>query len=261
MICRRHTDSIADSLGNKHVEEAILKRAGHFSFSLQEPLPLAHSTTIMLVLPLEHPLVLLPGARVSLSLPDDIADQLVEASNTTSGLTLAATPITIPKSNDGSEDLILNEWACTARVLRLVRPSVLSQSDRFVVTVVGRERVRVKLTQPFSYFPKGSESHGQRKVQRLPDYTVEYQPAETTPKKEIIADFKGSALKLLDRLVLDADKTSRRDLWKRFATMVEEVSDSRTPWLSDIMVWTVVDNYDDRLGECSVLSIGCVSAK
>ena len=216
----------------------------------------------MLILPLQHPLVSLPGARISLTLPDDLAHQVADAPL---GLTLAATPITNPKASDGSEKPVLNEWACAARVVRLIRPSVLNQSEAFIVTLIGRERVRVKQTRPFSFYSNDSDSGSDssngsrgdgRRRKRLPDFPVEYPPAETTPKREIITEFKGAALKLLDRLVQDAGKGSRREVWSKFATMVEEVSDTRTPWLADVMVWSIITDYNDRLGESSSVCVG-----
>lgn len=218
----------------------------------------------MLVLPLQYPIVLLPGARVSLALPKSIGSQLAEAlgeaksrsssssaNSDNSTLTIAAVPLTNPKSNDGTEAPILNEWACAARVTRLVRPSVLNQTDKHILTIQGRERVRLTRSPSLNL---------EKMEDRLPDHAVEYPGMGTMPTRELITEFKGAALKLLDRLVQDtgsmdnsskASQNARREIWTRFANMVEEIADERVPWLADVMVWSIITDYNDRLGAFS----------
>ena len=77
---------------------------------------------------------------------------------------------------------------------------------------------------------------------------------------QAVEKFKKAALQMLGRLGQDASKASRRDAWVRFANMVEDITDRRVGWLSDLMVGSIITDYDDRLGEycpthtCSAMS-------
>ena len=137
----------------------------------------------MLILPLHYPLVLLPSARISLTLPDNLAAQLLSllsrsdsplnkrssaSNNDNEALTLAAVPITNAKSIDGEEPA-LSPWGCVARVTRLVRPSVLSRSEGHVLTLHGVRRVKIVSEPPFKL------SQAQLERGELQDHPVENQ--------------------------------------------------------------------------------------
>ena len=78
---------------------------------------------------------------------------------------------------------------------------------------------------------------------------VEYYPdTNRVPSTESVGVFKGAALRLLDRLAQDASQLSRKEGWLKVAAMVEDVSESRAPWIADVMVAAVNGEYADKLG-------------
>lgn len=195
----------------------------------------------LLVIPLSYPTIILPGASLSVSLNAEIGQQLVTFMQDLSGpAVLAAVPFTNPKSNEG-ETPVLSEWGCAVRITRLVRPSALNRTDSYVVSLHGITRLR--LAEPLTL--KADE------LESLPLHPFEYPPKETTPNRESVRTFKSAAFKLLDHLVQDAGKSSRREAWTRLANMVEDISDSRATWMADVMVWSIVTDYEDRLGKSS----------
>ncbi|EJD04952.1 ATP-dependent protease La [Fomitiporia mediterranea MF3/22] len=189
------------------------------------------------ILPLPHPTILLPGVSVSVPLNVDLGQHLAAYVQESSGpAVVAAVPIISPNSSEG-ETPVLNDWGCAARVTRLLRPSALDETEKYIVTLHGLTRVR--LAKPLKYKSKKAED--------LMSHPVEYPPKESAPGVEVVRAFKAAAFKLLDRLVQDAGRGSRRAGWTRLATMVEEASENRLTWLADIMIWSIVSEYEDRL--------------
>lgn len=192
------------------------------------------------ILPLPHPLLILPGARLSLPIGADVGHQLTKLiRDTGDNPVVAAVPILRSSATEGTKEdsYVLGEWGCATRITRLVR--ALNASEKFIVTVHGLARVR--LAKPLSL--------GEDVLHSLPMHTVELVVEDSTPCRETITEFRTSALKLIDRLIQDAGKGSvRREVLERFATMAEDLTDSRVPWLADLMVHTIVSDYSDRLG-------------
>ena len=192
--------------------------------------------SISAILPLQQPLVILPGARITLPVKRQLGQQLVaHVQDSEAEPVIAVVPII---SGDG-EPLKLNDWGCIARIPRLVRPAALNPNETYHLTLHGLTRVRV---------PKSAELESV-KEDELHYAPIEYQKSEGKPKKETVAKFKGAALQLLDRLIQDAKRGAKRENWTRFATLVEDMSDDRTGWLADVMVWSIIQDYSDKLGE------------
>ena len=194
------------------------------------------------ILPLQYPLIIFPGSRVTLPVKKALGQQLVTLMQESEAApVVAAVPILNDESKT-SEEYTLNSWGCVARITRLIRPSALNPSETFLVTLHGITRVRLPHTVQIVSNPP----------EELPYHQVEYLPPEGKAAKDTITTFKGAALNLLDRLVQDAGNNTRRENWARFSAMVEEVSDARAGWLADVMVWSMITDYSDRLGTCCI---------
>ena len=192
------------------------------------------------VLPLQYPVLLLPASRITVPVKKEVGQQLISLIHESEAQpVVAAVPIINPESAQ-DEEPVLNEWGTSARIARLVRPSALNPSENFLVTLHGLTRVR--LAKPLQ-IASGT-------LDEMPYHSVEYPPTEGAPQREQVIAFKGAALRLLDRLKLDAPKGSQKDTWSKFASMVEEISDSRVGWLADVMVAGIIVDYSDRLSEC-----------
>ncbi|KAH8112093.1 ATP-dependent protease La [Phellopilus nigrolimitatus] len=189
------------------------------------------------VLALQYPTVILPGARIALPVDPELGQQLVALMHESdTHPVLAAVPIVNAKSAHG-EAPVLGEWGCASRIMRLVRPSALNQSDKYVVSLQGLTRVR--LARPIEVT--------EDTIGSLFQHPVVYPAIETTPGREAVSAFKTAALKMLDQLIEDTGKSSRKEVFTRFATMVEDMSDARVPWLADVMVWSIITDHSDRL--------------
>lgn len=203
---------------------------------------MAKTTTPTLpILPLPHPLLILPGARLSLPIGADVGHQLTKLIREADDSPIVAA-VPIIKSNNAEnngkgEQYALGEWGCATRVTRLVR--ALNASEKFIITVQGLARVRL----PKPLFLTEDTLH------TLPAHSVELISDDGLPRRETITEFRTAALKLVDRLIQDTSKGSvRRDVLERFATMAEDLTESRIAWLADLMVHTIVPDYADRLG-------------
>lgn len=203
------------------------------------------------VLPLQHPLILLPASRITIPVKKELGQQLASLIQETEAQpVLAAVPIVNADSAQG-EAPVLNEWACVARITRLVRPSALNPSETYLVTLHGLTRVR--LARPLKLTSNAPEF--------MPYHPVEYgapQKEGQVPAKEVIDAFKRSSLRLLEKLGQDSGKGSRRDAWSKFSSMVEDISDQRVGWLADVMVGSIISEYADKLG--AFLSYSLLSA-
>ena len=104
---------------------------------------MAKTTTPTLpILPLPHPLLILPGARLSLPIGADVGHQLTKLIREADDNPIVAA-VPIIKSNNAEnnakgEQYSLGEWGCATRVTRLVR--ALNASEKFIITVQGLAR-------------------------------------------------------------------------------------------------------------------------
>ena len=85
---------------------------------------------------LPHPLLILPGARLSLPIGADVGHQLAKLiREADDSLIVAAVPIVKTNSavenNAKAEQYALGEWGCATRVTRLVR--ALNASEKFII--------------------------------------------------------------------------------------------------------------------------------
>lgn len=205
------------------------------------------------VLPLQHPLILLPASRITIPVKKELGQQLASLIQESEAQpVLAAVPIVNADSAQG-EAPVLNEWGCVARITRLVRPSALNPSETYLVTLHGLTRVR--LARPLKLTSNAPEF--------MPYHPVEYgasQKEGQVPAREAIDAFKRSSLRLLEKLGHDSGKGSRRDAWAKFSSMVDDISDQRAGWLADVMVGSIISEYADRLGAFTFGSSACFSS-
>ena len=203
------------------------------------------------ILPLQQPSILLPASKITVTVKRELGQQLISLiQDSESQPVVVAVPVITAESKEEKDAVVANEWGTVARIARLVRPSALNPNDTYLVTLHGLSRVRLgRPLNPSSESPEYLHYH-----------PVEYPPSEQAPSKEAVEKFKKAALQMLGRLGQDASKASRRDAWVRFANMVEDITDRRVGWLSDLMVGSIITDYDDRLGEycpthtCSAMS-------
>lgn len=183
------------------------------------------ATTRLPILPLPHPLILLPSARASIPVPRSLGEQLLSLIEDSDALPIVAA---VPESPEGTA---LGEWGTASRVLRLVRqPS----SRSYLLSLQGLTRIKRK-------------SPGN--VQALSLEDVEYPSQDKLPpSKENVERFKQSASRLLERLSRDSVQVSRKEGYAKILAMLEEVQDARAPWMADVLVGTVNVEYEDRLG-------------
>ncbi|KAF8841835.1 ATP-dependent protease La [Paxillus ammoniavirescens] len=208
------------------------------------------------VLPLPHPLILLPTARLTIPISRTLADSLLAILDDSEAgqPVLAAIPVPVPtepNTNDVANINVLLEAPTTAntppthgvaaRVVRLVRPRTLaspgSPRQPYLLSLHGLTRIR--LVQALDLDPATFDS--------LPQHAVTYPATDTTPSRETIDAFKDAALRLLDRLAKDSVQTQRKDDWLKVASMVEDLSDQRAAWMSDVLVAAVTGQYADKL--------------
>ena len=180
------------------------------------------------------------GSRLSLPVGADVGHQLTELiRESEDSPVVAAVPILRSNAVEGvkAESYVLGEWDCATRVTRLVH--ALNASEKFIIIVHGLARIR--LAKPLSL--------GEDALHSLPAHPIELVVEDSTPRRETINEFRAAALKLVDRLLQDTGKSSaRREVLERFATMAEDLTDSRISWLADLMTHTTVSDYSDRLG-------------
>lgn len=198
------------------------------------------STSTLPVLNLSPPRILLPTARVTMPVHMSVGEellQLVQESETQP--VLAAVPVS------SGENVILHDWGCAARIVRIVRPPRLVNSSRlrpYLLTLQGLSRVHLlgnKVTRNTLNAPV--------------EHVVQFPADEGVPTAEAASIFKSAATTLLSRLTKDAAGEARRDLYTKFSVMVEEVSNQRTPWMADVLIASLDADYADKLGEHIVI--------
>lgn len=165
-------------------------------------------------------------------------------------------------------EMELYGWGCAAKIIRIqiARSSsaTIATGGKYLVTLEGQSRVRILDSHPHS--TKGLNTSDQNALRTC---FVEYPPrGRNIPHREVVTEFKSAALKLLDHLaegginasgnasndiekqisIISSSRSHQRSSLARFATMVEEISDSQTPWLADLMVWSIIADYSDKLG-------------
>ncbi|KAI0717733.1 ATP-dependent protease La [Cerioporus squamosus] len=187
-------------------------------------------STLLPVLTLPNPLVLLPTARIQLSLDEAVGTHLIElVQRSEVQLVIGTVPCTSPTT--------IHPWGTAARVVRVVRPISRSTQRVYHVTLHGLSRIHFPDTTSGPFAPN-----------ELIELRAEYPPADGPPSPESIAPFRAAASKLLDSLAQDATQQSRRDVYVKISHMIEEVSDDRAPWMADVIVAGINKvEYQDKL--------------
>ncbi|KAI0270715.1 Lon protease C-terminal proteolytic domain-containing protein [Gloeopeniophorella convolvens] len=186
------------------------------------------------IIVLPHPLILLPGARATIPIVHKQADALIRLiDSSTNNPVLAAVPLL---QNEGRTSV--NDWGVTARITRFVRPRPRSE-EPYLLTLTGIARVCLATTLPV---PTDAAP--------LPTANVTYPPpdAESAPTADVVQDFKGAAIRLLERYASDTTQSARkRESWTRIAQLVEETEAYRAAALADALVSAVGAEYSDKL--------------
>jgi ATP-dependent Lon protease len=131
-------------------------------------------------------------------------------------------------------------------VLRLVKPPARNPRQPYLVSLHGLTRVRL------IHLSKRKLSGDD--LASMPIHDVEYPPTEKVPSPEVVEKFKQSALRLLDRLAKDSVQQTRKDGYNKIASMLDDITDSRTPWMADVLIGSVNGEYNDKLGKCIFIS-------
>lgn len=209
------------------------------------------------LIPLPHPLILLPSARLTFRIPNNQADALIHLSNSsiTNPPIFAAVPFV---QHDGTTSL--HEWGVTARIIRFLRPRAQSD-DPYLLTLVGITRIRLINTganDTSSSTNNAAASTGagagtsDALSYPLRRVTVVHSPpdAESPPAIDIVQDFKAAAIRLLERFAQDASQSARkREMWARIAHVVDETESDKAAALADPIVSAVNAEHADKLGE------------
>ncbi|KAF9006341.1 ATP-dependent protease La [Hymenopellis radicata] len=173
------------------------------------------ATSKLPVLALPHPLILLPASRFTMALSKEQGEAVLALIEQSDALpVVAAVPIT--NSPSTTTPPTFAEWGTATRILRLVRPPA-----------------------------RNPASH----ISSL--YMIEYPPTERIPSRDVVEKFKHSALRLLDRLAKDAVQSSRKEGYQKIASMLDDITDARAPWMADVLIGSINGEYDDKL---SILS-------
>jgi len=208
---------------------------------------MSHST--LPLIPLPHPLVLLPGARLTFPISHKQADALIRLFDSSlSNPVLAAVPFL---QHEGATTL--NRWGVTARVVRFVRPRPHSD-EPYLLTLTGTARVRLADDHPLA-LPSHADALS------LPRFDVVHPPpdAHSPPAPDVVQDFKAAAVRLLERFAQDTSQSARkRESWARIAQLVDETEPERAAALADAIVSAVGAEHADKLGEHPLLSFGDV---
>ena len=219
------------------MQRPLLILKARCSINLLQPM----ATSKLCVLALPHPLILLPASRSTLPVSKEIGETLLSIIEESDALPIvAAIPLTIPSTPNLAEPP-LSEWGTAARVLRLVKPPTRNSRQPYIVTLHGLTRVKL-----IHMSKKKLTFHD---LLHMPMHDVEYPPPEAVPSHEGAEKFKQSALRLLDRLAKDSLQQSRREGLHKITSMLDDITDSRTPWMADVLIGTVNGDYTDKLGE------------
>lgn len=192
------------------------------------------------VLALPHPLILLPTSRFTMPVSQHIGEAILALIDESDALpVIAAIPVTNPSSDTTTP--VLSEWGTAARVLRLVKPTLRNPRQPYLISLHGLTRVRLIASNDPSSLPPELRAD-------LTLHDVEYPPTERTPSRETVEKFKYSALRLLDRLARDSSQQARKDSYNKIASMLEDITNSRAPWMADVLVGSINGEYNDKLG-------------
>lgn len=196
------------------------------------------SVTKLPVLTLPHPLLLLPSARLTLSVSRNIGDGLLALVEQESPNILVALPTISPATK--TADPILSEHGTAARVLRLVRSGNRGTAQAYQLTIAGL--ARVQLEHPLEVNNKSSDS--------LNYASVLYAEEDRVPSGPVVAAFKSAALNLLDKLIKPGP---RKEQYDRLMAMIEGASDHKVGALADALVGTVDSEFVDKHGALTSL--------
>ena len=193
------------------------------------------------IIPLPHPLVLLPSARVTFPISFTVAETLFTLiDNADTHPTLAAIPVTAFGSPN-KPTAPLNQWGVSARIIRLAHPaSTRSTSQPHLLTLHGLARVRLMAPADTALFTRQDP---------LPMLEVEQLALDDLPTPEAFASFRSASLRLLERLAHDTQQPRRREQWKKTAEMVEDLPEQRAGLMADALVAAVNAEHKDKLGE------------
>lgn len=186
--------------------------------------------SILPVLPLSHPLILLPSGRVTLPVSKRIGEALLNLVQQSEDQPIvAAVPLTSPDSS-------LYEWGTAARIVRLIKPPIRNPKQPYLLSLNGVTRVRIvdDLSVDLS--------------QGILHLHVEYPKTDDIPSPENVVKFKAAALKLLNQLARDTTQEVKRESYNKVAALVEEVSHVRAAWIADVILSSTNAEYKDKLG-------------
>ena len=186
--------------------------------------------SILPVLPLSHPLILLPSGRVTLPVSKRIGEALLNLVQQSEDQPIvAAVPLTSPDSS-------LYEWGTAARIVRLIKPPIRNPKQPYLLSLNGVTRVRIvdDLSADLS--------------QGILHLHVEYPKTDDIPSPENVVKFKAAALKLLNQLARDTTQEVKRESYNKVAALVEEVSHVRAAWIADVILSSTNADYKDKLG-------------
>ncbi|KAG6899475.1 hypothetical protein C0993_009949 [Termitomyces sp. T159_Od127] len=190
------------------------------------------------VFALPHPLILLPTSRFTVPVSQTIGEAILALIDESDALpVLAAVPLVNSPSDDKSS--VLSEWGTAARVLRLVRPSLRNPRQPYLVSLHGLTRIRLVAASNNALPPEPAAD--------LSLQEIEYPPTERVPSKETVDKFRHSALRLLDRLARDSTQHARKENYHKIASMLEDITSSRAPWMADVLVGSIDGEYADKL--------------
>ncbi|KAA1475792.1 ATP-dependent protease La [Dentipellis sp. KUC8613] len=191
-------------------------------------------------LPLPHPLLLLPAARVTIPISAAAVDDLLDLIDSSDPATVAVVPLVRPSGTT------LHEWGVSAHIVRLVRPTRPS-TQPYLLSVQGVARIRLASSHAVSV-------NNRESLPKL-TYSEPSPDADGAPSREVIAAFRSAALRLLDRLAKDSVQPRRKEGWLKIVSLVEETSDDRMGWLADTLVSAVNGEYNDKLDFLSAYAV------
>ncbi|RDB23965.1 Lon protease 2, peroxisomal [Hypsizygus marmoreus] len=191
------------------------------------------------VLALPHPLILLPTSRFTMPVSQQIGEAILALIDESDALpVIAAVPVTNPSSDNSTP--VLAEWGTAARVLRLIKPTLRNPRQPYLISLHGLTRIRLIASNDVTSLPPELQED-------LTLHDIEYPPTERTPSRETVDKFKYSALRLLDRLARDAPQQARKDSYNKVAGMLEDITNSRAPWMADVLIGSINGEYNDKL--------------
>ncbi|KAJ7583597.1 ATP-dependent protease La [Mycena floridula] len=194
------------------------------------------------ILPLEHPVIVLPASRFTLHLSKELGEAVMALIEQSDALPIvAAVPIINPTSS--TEAPVLADWGTATRILRLIKPPARNPRQPYMVSLSGLTRVRLPTPLKLDH----SDIRDSVLGPTLLTHDIEYQPTEKVPSKEVAEKFKQSAVRLLDRLAREAVQMSRREGFQKIADMLDDIADARTPWMADVLIATIGTEYSDKL--------------